>query len=178
MGTRHLIAVKVEGQYRVAQYGQWDGYPEGQGVSVLAFLKQMHRESFIAKVKLCHYGTKEEFEKIQADHADDWSAVYPQLSRDAGADVLSIIDKSEGCILKDSISFASDSLFCEFAYIIDFDTNILEVLRGFSKSPLDKSERFADFPKSDEYYPIRSWKKFDLSNLPAEDEFLKELTDE
>ena len=37
MGTRHLIAVMADGKYQVAQYGQWDGYPSGQGVSVLTF---------------------------------------------------------------------------------------------------------------------------------------------
>ena len=38
MGTRHMIAVVNNGKYRVAQYGQWDGYPSGQGVGVLGFL--------------------------------------------------------------------------------------------------------------------------------------------
>lgn len=28
MGTRHLTAVVIDGDYKVAQYGQWDGYPE------------------------------------------------------------------------------------------------------------------------------------------------------
>ena len=40
MGTRHTTAVKQNGEYKVAQYGQWDGYPEGAGVSILSFLKK------------------------------------------------------------------------------------------------------------------------------------------
>ena len=39
MGTRFLTAVFADGQYRVAQYGQWDGYPEGAGVNILHFLR-------------------------------------------------------------------------------------------------------------------------------------------
>lgn len=40
MGTRHLIAViDRKGTLKVAQYGQWDGYPSGQGVDVLKFAK-------------------------------------------------------------------------------------------------------------------------------------------
>ena len=39
MGTRHLIIVWYKGKYRIAQYGQWDGYPSGQGLRVLRFLK-------------------------------------------------------------------------------------------------------------------------------------------
>lgn len=46
MGTRHLIAAKVDGEYKLAQYGQWDGYPEGQGVAVLDFL--VNKEDFLA----------------------------------------------------------------------------------------------------------------------------------
>lgn len=39
MGTRHLICVFYQGRFVVAQYGQWDGYPEGQGVKILKFLR-------------------------------------------------------------------------------------------------------------------------------------------
>ena len=46
MGTRHLIAVQKDGEYKVAQYGQWDGYPEGQGVRVLEFLRNTDIELF------------------------------------------------------------------------------------------------------------------------------------
>lgn len=30
MGTRHLILVFYKGAYRIAQYGQWDGYPSSE----------------------------------------------------------------------------------------------------------------------------------------------------
>jgi len=32
MGTRHLICAKINNEYKLSQYGQWDGYPSGQGV--------------------------------------------------------------------------------------------------------------------------------------------------
>lgn len=31
MGTRNLTCVVLDGEFKVAQYGQWDGYPEGSG---------------------------------------------------------------------------------------------------------------------------------------------------
>jgi len=43
MGTRHLIVVKKDNEIKVAQYGQWDGYPSGQGVSILKFLRNKKR---------------------------------------------------------------------------------------------------------------------------------------
>lgn len=39
MGTRHLICVQHNNEYKVAKYGQWDGYPSGQGAGILEFLK-------------------------------------------------------------------------------------------------------------------------------------------
>jgi hypothetical protein len=40
MGTRNLtIVVDKKGNLKVAQYGQWDGYPSGQGVRTLEFAR-------------------------------------------------------------------------------------------------------------------------------------------
>ena len=40
MGTRNLtMVINQEGEKKVTQYGQWDGYPSGVGVRVLKFLK-------------------------------------------------------------------------------------------------------------------------------------------
>ena len=40
MGTRHMVGVVLDGDFKIAQYGQWDGYPEGQGKTVLDFLRK------------------------------------------------------------------------------------------------------------------------------------------
>jgi hypothetical protein len=40
MGTRHLIKVIYNKETKVAQYGQWDGYPDGQGLTILNFLDE------------------------------------------------------------------------------------------------------------------------------------------
>ena len=48
--------------------------------------------------------------------------MHPALSRDTGAKVLDIILESQtGTELLDSRSFAEDTLFCEFAYVINLD---------------------------------------------------------
>lgn len=52
------------------------------------------------------------------------------------------------------ISFAKDSLFCEWGYVLDFDRDILEVYRGFIKHH-HQNGRFGDTVKEEkEYYPI------------------------
>jgi len=38
MGTRNLTIVYYKGQYRIIQYGQWDGHPQGQGLTIRHFL--------------------------------------------------------------------------------------------------------------------------------------------
>ena len=38
MGTRSLICVVKDKQYKLAQYNQWDGYPSGVGTEILDFL--------------------------------------------------------------------------------------------------------------------------------------------
>lgn len=45
MGTRNLVAVQIDGQYKIAQYGQWGGYPEGKGVDALTFLRDRMDEA-------------------------------------------------------------------------------------------------------------------------------------
>ena len=48
MTTRSLTAVKVDGEYKIAQYGHYDGYPLGQGIYVLKFLlEDMKKDKFL-----------------------------------------------------------------------------------------------------------------------------------
>nr|DAN70796.1 MAG TPA: hypothetical protein [Caudoviricetes sp.] len=61
MGTRNLTAVYLDGQYKVAQYGQWDGYPEGQGITALTFLRdKMDLELFKEALRNSSYIPSEE----------------------------------------------------------------------------------------------------------------------
>ena len=46
MGTRNLITVTLNKKKVVAQYGQWDGYPEGQGKTVHEFLSKVNLDKF------------------------------------------------------------------------------------------------------------------------------------
>lgn len=54
MGTRHLISVVLDGEYKIAQYGQWDGYPSGQGQAIVDFLlDNFDREAFKRQLAKC-----------------------------------------------------------------------------------------------------------------------------
>lgn len=51
MGTRNLTMVVLGGEYKVAQYGQWDGYPEGQGLQALQIMRKIVENGEIEKFK-------------------------------------------------------------------------------------------------------------------------------
>lgn len=172
MGTRSLIAVQINGEYKIAQYGQWDGYPEGQGSDVLNFLKKADIEEFKKAVSECRYLSDSE---LSERNMPDWQKIYPELSRDAGADILTLVLFSNKRFLKNSIDFANDSLFCEWVYVIDLDNMKFEVYEGFNKKPLSKVDRFySDEIPENGYYPVVKIKGYDISALPKEEVFIAE----
>jgi len=183
MGTRNLIAVYKDGEYKVAKYCQWDGYPSGQGIGILSFLRdKMDREQFEEKLKLVRYATDEEAKKLYNDNSKDFENLYPALCRDMGSEIFNFIANTEEEILTSNcIDFAGDSLFCEFAYVVDLDNDTFEVFEGFNKTPLNEDERFFSFKgkgninSESEYEPVSLYQKFDLNNLPTDEEFLNLL---
>lgn len=176
MGTRHLTAVVHNKEYKIAQYGQWDGYLSGQGMTVLNFLRDVfEREKFIKQIEKLHWRTDEENKMIEENHKQDWFNVYPYLSRDMGAKILEYVQNNDLEVgLSNSVDFAEDSLFCEFAYVVDLDKNTFEVYKGFNKRPLVKEERFyKENPDDNGYFPVRMIACYSLTELPTDEEFLK-----
>lgn len=191
MGTRHFIGVQLDGEYKIAQYGQWDGYPSGQGLKVLHFIAGLNLDAyadFVEKVRAARFLSKEDVEAINAriaagEFPGGWQRTFPHLSRDAGADILGMVATAPaGIALKDSRGFPADSLFCEYAYVIDLDARTLEVFEGFNKQPLAEGERFygwvEKYPGEDcnaSYHPVRLVAKWPLGDLPSEEQFLATL---
>lgn len=141
MGTRHMIGVIHEGKYKIAQYGQWDGYPDGQGSVVLEFLSNMDMETMKHKLKNCKFVDRAAIRQlyvaagdspdntsgfVSMEIADRFSKMWPSLSRDTGADILNIVYESANEVpLTDNSDFLNDDVFCEFAYVVDLDKQSL-----------------------------------------------------
>ena len=188
MGTRNLTAVYCDGEYKVAQYGQWDGYPSGAGADVLAFAQRIAdpftRNEFRDKVRKCKWITSEEIDKINAaikkNEVKSWEKIWPELSRDTGAGVLDLIMEAGGLSLQNSMGFAADSLFCEWAWVIDLDKGTFEGYRGFNKdTPLTENDRFFFLRDNEDggYYGVRLVKEYRLDDLPAKPDFLNDFGD-
>lgn len=189
MGTRNLTIVKHKGEYKVAQYGQWDGYPSGQGLTVLEFARSLCTVNtlleFTRKVDAVQVASIEYIndinKRIDNDDLKDWTSEYPELSWDTCAKILQMImDRPPGIKLKDDINFAADSLFCEWAYVIDLDDGTFEAYQGFNRSPLKSEDRFFFLSGSrpqgygEDFYPIKLYPgaKWNLQALPTQEEFV------
>lgn len=151
MGTRHLIAVVKDGTHKIAQYGQWDGYPDGQGATIVRFLRDKDNYFRLkGAVDNVHYAAEGEVDAIltETGNADligaQWvdmeqaarmNTALPGMSRDVGADILPLVADGLRGPLTDAWDFGEDGLFCEWAYVIDCDTDTLEVYAGGSAEP-------------------------------------------
>lgn len=167
MGTRNSTLVKINNEFKVAQYGQWDGYPEGQGLTILKTLRNCNHNELKEK---CSKITQIENEKYKnlwvecgADPNDSWFSMdvsnrfkekYPYLQRDCGGEILEHILSGVCKEVNLDVDFAqNDTISCEWAYIVDFDKNVLECYSGT-------------------IMPHNLVASFDLNNLPTENQFL------
>jgi hypothetical protein len=197
MGTRNLTVVYSESELKVAQYGQWDGYPSGTGLDILDFLRNADLEAFKEKLKSVSFFTEQKLEK-----EDEMGEVYdrrPYLSRDLGSDILGAIlngsylsrgyDINKGGFYAEEIAvnvdklvnqfdFGFDSLFCEWAYVIDLDNDNLEVYKGFQQKPVLEGRWASDEATSGvnkNYYSVNLVQTYSLDNLPTNEDFISIL---
>lgn len=190
MGTRHLICIVVDGKFATAQYGQWDGYPSGQGQEIVSWLKEHYPED-LDRLKLHARNvivlTPEVMRRrwdscgadgsgmVGMDVVNKFDAQWPHLRREHGSKVLNYFlntDKPE--VSEQNPGFAADSLFCEWAYVLDLDTEELEVYEGFQRAPHDEG-RFHDLPytppehrqnEEQEYWPVKLVAKWKMGAIP------------
>lgn len=174
MGTRNSTIVIQDGLMKVAQYGQWDGYPSNAGVGIVKFLQENNMDKFKEAVSNCTEFTDAEIDKGVkiADH--------PHLSRDHGYGILDLIVEANGLKLHSDTRFVADSLFCEWAYVIDLDKSKLEVYEGFNQKPLPKNARFKNLEhlKDGSYYPVKKVCEFKFDELPTTKEEIELFAEE
>ena len=174
MGTRNLtMVINQEGETKVAQYGQWDGYPSGVGVSVLSFLKNKELvEKLKSKLSIVRFldeeGVDKEFIESYNKNAPEWSnqpdnrteeqkrwfATY--CVRDLADEVLVNIANSEDneIVLINRENAAKTDGWVEYSYVINFKDNTFDVYEHIDQPPM---------------------KAYSLDKLPEEDVFIKEL---
>lgn len=194
MGTRNLTCAVVNGEYKVNVYGQYDGYPDGQGLDIYNILSNCDLDLLKENVSKCSsLDTQEKIDELfesvvpggnQDDHSH-WSIFYeklPYLSRNTAGKIFKYI-LEKPLVLKSELEFAADSLFCEWAYVVDFDKRTFEVYKGFNKEPLTEEDRFffLEEHSEDGYHPVKLVVSFPLDNLPPTSskflDFFREVCD-
>jgi hypothetical protein len=203
MSTRGIMGLRIHGVDKL-MYNHSDSYPEWLGNHVNNQLVQILKDPDRGIAWLCEKAeelimvtdeeppTQEEIDSLKKysdlgvsnQSYNDW---YCLLRHTHGE----LVDTLKAGYGVESKSFISDSLFCEWAYIVNLDTNCLEVYKGFQKVPHNKG-RFAEdcvveSHRSNQYYPcalVREIPFGDLvetangGNCPWVEELLLETWDE
>lgn len=170
MGTRGLTVVTYNNEVRVAQYGQWDHYPAGQGVTALEFLRNPENVEQLRKnMDKCYWIPQDKHEALIGEFSSSdksgwvtfeegkaFGEAYPSLTRDTGAEILYVIaEATEPVPLVNEYEFSKDDLMCEGIYSVDLDRNTF-------------ISEYAPYPT----------KVYDLDNLPTREDYLAAFKEE
>lgn len=145
MGTRGTYGFRIGGK-DVATYNHSDSYPSGLGRAVLEALagRTVEQLRTVAQgIEVVNEGDKPTDAQIAICRArgfvntnvssrsvEDWYC----LLRDAQGEIGWLLD-GKVPFMTDGAAFLSDSLFCEWAYLINLDDGVLEVYHGFNQDP-------------------------------------------
>ena len=177
MATRHLLVIVRGGRTRFANYGHSDGGPDDVGLEICKQLHEVMRRDLLLTFKkrveaLPEFSTAEEFANILNSKGRN-DPLHPYLGNNFPRDAVAFIAAGNKVIaLQNEEDFAGDSIFCEWVYVVDLDTDVFEVYSGCNtKHPADPEHRFFWTPIEGKGYPpvLRcTWK---LSDLPPLEKF-------
>ena len=158
MGTRGITEVIYNGEVVVSQYGQWDHYPSGQGITAFKFLRSPENiENLKKNLSLIYEPTTAELDNIYANYTNEnkmmnmeqgkrFNEDYPSLTRDTGAGILEVIANATGPIpLYVDRDFKDDTLFCEGVYTINLDDNTFTTRYNRYENPNGEDELTLSF---------------------------------
>lgn len=129
MGTRGLYGFHKNGIDKLT-YNHLDSYPDWLGKKIVEFCME---------------------HDLGVDGGDWYWTLRP--NQGCPENWLPFIDSGSKVYMIDNSSFIKDSLFCEYAYIVNLDTDQLEFYCGFQHKP-DETNRYG-CEEDQGYYPCR-----------------------
>ena len=132
MITRGFVGFKYNKKAPRGWYNHFDSYPSGLGSEIVdKLMKHTPKEllGFFKRLKLVEQneGGGDDFYKAHKTVFElDWS--------------------KDSAILQDGKDFYKDGIFCEWAYIFNFDNETLEVYKGFGETPTKGLEKWKYSP--------------------------------
>ena len=206
MGTRGLLGFAYKGALKVA-YQNNNAYPMGLGQEVVDFcesMEEVNRETGEGNAWDILKDNVEALELVDAEDtpaplilaqykgADftindgEWSDV---LAYAVGRTGLDAVFAGELHHWIDSRDFAKQSLFCEYAYVLDLDHMTLDLFVGKQYEPQDGNpfgqegyqETYPDGRVGETMYPVRCLASYPLNAVPENwdkpfDDYQKEKT--
>lgn len=183
MGTRGFVGFVADGTEKIG-YNHSDSYPDGLGLTVLAWLRNIDGGAAAdAAIRLKVVGrddepTDEDIERLKpyanfgVGERTERPSWYQLLRETQGQPELIL----EAGAIEDASQFPMDSLFAEWGYVVDFDANNFEVYRGFQRSAHELG-RFASRSTGrvaaiDTYYPVALVATWPLDALPTDEVFV------
>ena len=184
MGTRGLYGLRKDGIDKVT-YNHWDSYPDVLGFNVSEFCANTSFENLVKiynNIYLVNEGstpTSEQRdwcvqcglynENVSTRSEEDWYCLLRNIQGDL--ERLKELALNGKAYMIDNQSFIRDSLFCEYAYIINLDTKMLEFWTGFQKTPQEGNR----YGRTDAqgYYPCKLTLQIPLDEIKSADDAVK-----
>lgn len=173
MSTRGLVGFRLD-EMDYLTYNHSDSYPSWLGIQVAEALRELLGDADltidrIRAVTLVveddpppSVGEQERLKKYTNMSVASPAEYWYQTLRKTQGDLEAILDAG---YMIDSSEFIKDSLYCEWAYIANFDSEMLEVYRGFQKERHSKG-RYASTSPDNGYYPCAL-----IDEIPFDDFF-------
>ena len=187
MGTRGIYGFR-KNEVDKLTYNHYDSYPEVLGRNIVEFIGNHTIEELnkiydkIIMVDNESIPTEEQIKEcekytdlsVSQQTTQDWYC----LLRDTQGDLSAYDDDLKYMI--DNADFILDGLFCEYGYIINLDTNRLEIYRGGQKE-IDPTNRYTIEDEVAEenmgYYPCKMVAEIDLKMIQGLDDTRKQHYD-
>ena len=174
MGTRGCWGFRQDGQDKLT-YNHFDSYPTGLGQELVDALKEVTDMTFfktcvrdLELVKTDVPPTKKQIEKLcqftDLTVSERSTADWYCLLHDCQGDLHKTLEAS---VMSDDHHFMNDSLFCEWAYVINLDDDTFEIYEGFQKK-CHALGRYASGPSDGGYFPVALVSVFPLNRIPKD----------
>jgi hypothetical protein len=173
MSTNGAVGFRLNNEDKIS-YNHCDSYPDGLGVDVVEFIlknidnieKLKQKVSKIKLVQKTDTPTEKIIKKLEkysnftvGDLSRyDWYGLLREAQGDLNA-------YCKGGYMLDNKDFIKDSLFCEYAYVVNLDENVLECYLGWQKTPDGKSRYQCEKPSPEGYYHCKLLKSIPFDKL-------------
>ncbi len=147
MGTRGAAGFWKDGVHKV-MYVHFDSYPEGLGQDMLDFVRGHTMSHMTEGFDALEMVTERDRPTHAQIAACEQQGLYdPTVSNRNRYDWYCLLRGAQGNLAKslnvglmlDGEEFLLNGLWCEYAYIINLSTGILEVYKGLNLLPVDKT---------------------------------------